>query len=139
TGRGWVVWAGVLILPGLLLAIGLQIVQFWIAGRVPAMADAGLNLCGILAGIAMALPFRRHHRREPAKGDLLRSHLSIPMVLIALWIAYRWFPLVPSLDLQHLKDGLKPLLRNPDVEIVRVFHDAVAWLVCFRLLTRTPL
>ena len=32
-------------------------------------------------------------------------------LLMTLWLLYRWFPLVPTLDVQNLKNGLRLLLQ----------------------------
>ncbi|HRP94617.1 MAG TPA: VanZ family protein [Rhodocyclaceae bacterium] len=120
---------------GLVLAVALQIVQLWIPGRVPAMGDALLNLAGILVGLGLGVPFERHFDR--GTNPALTMMTLAPLLLALAWVAYRWFPLVPTIDLQNVKNALKPLLQR-HIDPVRVVHDVVAWLAFFRLLAFTP-
>lgn len=136
--RDWLAPALLMTVLGFALAVALQILQFWIPERVPAMGDAWWNLLGIVAGLGLGRPFSHLAHRRMLKGDYGQMHLSIPMILVLFWVGYRWFPFVPSLDFQHLKDAVKPLLKYPSFEPVRTFHDLMAWLACFRLLKRTP-
>lgn len=136
--RAWLgsaFWLGSL---GFLLALALQIAQFWVPERVPAIGDAWLNLAGIAIGLVIGRQLSHVAHRRMLKGDYGQLHLSIPLLLILFWLAYRWFPFVPTLDLQNIKDAVKPLLKYPSFEPVGIFHDAMAWLVCFRLVKRTP-
>lgn len=120
---------------GVVLAVALQVAQLWIPGRVPAMGDAVLNLVGIVIGLALGVPFERHVDRGP--HSLLTATALAPLLLASAWIAYRWFPLVPTIDLQNVKNAIKPLLRG-DIDPLRVVHDMVAWLAFLRLLAFTP-
>jgi len=53
--------------------------------------------------------------------------------LMGLWLLYRWFPLVPTLDVQNIKNGLKPLLQWRDTSPVDVLRNLAGWLVFLRL------
>lgn len=130
-------WAlGLFVMLGAVLAVALQVVQLWLPGRVPALGDALLNFVGMAFGLGAGLLF--DHRRLDGAREIARTAALAPIMLALLWIAYRWFPLVPTLDLQNVKDSLKPLLLRPAIDPVRVLHDAVAWLAFFRLLAFTP-
>src|SRR6185369_13596410 len=39
--------------------------------------------------------------------------LRLPLTFIVLWLLLQWWPIVPRLDWQHIKDALKPLLLYP--------------------------
>lgn len=130
-------WAlGLFVVLGAVLAVALQVVQLWLPGRVPALGDALLNFIGIAFGLGAGLLF--DHRRLDGAREIARTAALAPIMLALLWIAYRWFPLVPTIDLQNVKDAVKPLLLRPAIDPVRVLHDAVAWLAFFRLLAFTP-
>lgn len=123
---------------GLLLALVLQLAQLWLPSRVAAMGDVLANLCGMLLGSLAALVVRKlsmgvagHSILDATATD--SPHTHAPLVLMALWLAYQWFPLVPTLDLQNILNALKPLLRAPQLDVVRALHTALAWCAFFKL------
>jgi len=121
------------LLGGAALALGLQYLQFWFPDRVPSGTDAVLNLVGIAIGLGAGLlgaPLLK--RRRPV--DLPRPQfVLVATILMALWLLYRWFPLVPTLDVQNLKNGLKPLLQWRETDAVDVLRNLAGWLVFLRL------
>lgn len=122
---------------GLALALLLQVAQLWLPGRNPAMGDAAINAVGLALGWALAAGLRRV--TGDARGSRAPVEWSLPIVLAVLWVAYRWFPLVPTLDLENVSNALKPLFLTPDVDPVRSVASAVSWMVWMWLLLRTPL
>lgn len=119
----------------LLLAVALQVAQLWLPGRNAALGDALINAIGLGLGFLCAAFLSRAGLR----GWLaLRQVQLVPLLLAGLWIAYRWFPLVPAIDLQNLLDGLKPLLDQPP-RLDRVLVSAAGWLACLVLLERSRL
>ena len=121
------------LLGGAALALGLQYLQFWFPDRVPSGTDALLNGVGIAIGLGAGLlgaPLVQRWRSV----DLPRPHfVLVASLLMALWLLYRWFPLVPTLDLQNLKNGLKPLLQWREMGAVDVLRNLAGWLVFLRL------
>ncbi|MBS0291341.1 MAG: VanZ family protein [Proteobacteria bacterium] len=123
---------------GLVLALVLQLAQLWLPSRVAAMSDVLANLGGMLLGVAAALPVPRVLRITAGRPILdaagqtsQRNH--VPLVLMAVWLGYQWFPLVPTLDLQNIINALKPLLRTPRFDGVNAWHTALAWCAFFKL------
>ena len=118
---------------GFVVALGVQIVQIYLPTRDENLQDVFWNMLGILAGILPALLAGKH-----MAGSALRPKgvAMVPGLLIGSWLAYRLFPFVPSIDFQAIKDSLKPLLLDPQIGAVGVFHDAVAWLIVATLLPR---
>lgn len=117
---------GVLLGGAALLAFGLQVLQLWLPNRVPEIADGAINMVGTGFGIGLAaLPWRRlgDHGRAWEAGALL------PALLLGCWLAYLWFPYVPTLDWYTIKQGLKPLLLEPRLEWLSLLRHTVAWLV----------
>lgn len=97
-----------LALISLALATVLQIAQIYFPPRTPAMADVFWNMAGAATGIVAGLSLGAHFRLRWRTWD--RAY-ALPLGLIVLWIAAELLPLVPSLDLQSIKDSLKALLR----------------------------
>ncbi len=120
--RWSLVWGG-----AVLLAFGLQVLQLWLPNRVPELADGVLNLIGTGFGIGLAaLPWQRLGGYY-GKGTEPRALL--PALLLGCWLAYIWFPYVPTLDWYTIKQGLKPLLVEPQFEWISLLRHTVAWLV----------
>ncbi len=90
------------------LAHGLQIMQFFIKGRIPSSQDTLLNLAGcFIASIfpsAVKVRYPNHHIVK--QKEFGHSAFLLGM----LWLAYNVAPFVPSLDIDSLKHGIKPLL-----------------------------
>lgn len=117
---------------GTVFALALQLAQFFLPSRDQNLQDVLWNAIGIVAGALVAGP-ARHALRADHRVDGLEP---VPALLIGSWLLYRLIPFVPSIDLQVIKDSLKPLLIRPQIDAVGVFHDAVAWMVVAALLRR---
>jgi len=127
-----------LLLLGALLALGLQLAQLWVPSRVAALNDVIANVAGMLLGVGAAWLARRFAPSvaRPPIGHAAQTALPralVPATLMLLWLAYQWFPLVPTLDLQNMINAVKPLLRSPQLDTVRALHTALAWLAFFML------
>jgi VanZ family protein len=114
------------------LAIGLQYAQFWFPSRVPSGADILFNVVGCAIGTGVGLMVSRWVGHDGQATDR-SARVWTALALVVLWVGYRWFPLVPTLDVQNAKDALKPLLRERSLSITGAAHDMVAWLMWFRL------
>ena len=105
----------------LLLAAVLQMAQIYFPPRTPAIVDVAWNMMGAALGIAAGLVLRDTFQLRWRSFD--RTY-AVPLTVIVLWIAAELLPLVPSLDLQLVKDSLKGLLQLrmslPDI----VWHAA---------------
>ena len=118
--------ASVLIAGAILVAFGLQVLQLWLPNRVPELADGVVNLIGTGFGIGFAaLPWRRFG----GHGLGWDSRTLLPTLLLGCWLAYLWFPYVPTLDWYTIKQGLKPFLLEPQFEWMSLFRHTVGWLV----------
>ncbi|MBT9465191.1 VanZ family protein [Hydrogenophaga sp.] len=115
---------------GMALAFVLQFVQIWLPSRDAAAGDAFINGLGLIIGLGIGSSLV--HLRPTMADRRIRMAL-IPTSLLLLWLAYRWFPWVPTLDLQNIKNAIKPLLTTSDFNGVRAIHTAVAWLVFFKI------
>ncbi len=126
-GRFLLFWASVV------FAWALQYAQFWFPVRTPDMSAAVFNVLGLGLGLCLHSSASAVLTRLRPVAREFPEFWQIPTALMACWILYRWFPLMPSLDVQNVKDALKPLFRTPHFDWVAFLHDAVAWLVFLRL------
>ena len=129
----------VLLFGCIMVAALIQYFQFWFPDRDPSGLDALLNVFGIFIGLglgslALAMLWRWNFHDLPNP-----QWVPVATGFLLLWIAYRWFPLVPTLDLQNVKDGVKPLLRWDDLSRVDVLRNFVGWLVFLRLMRSSTL
>lgn len=115
---------------GILVAVTLQIAQIWLPSRVPALGDAIINTAGLALGLLFGMLALRV---RPALADSRHAATFVPLLLMLAWVAYQWFPLVPTLDWQNVKNALKPLLLAPQVDPVRIFATVVSWAAFFKL------
>lgn len=95
---------------GTAFALALQVLQFWVPERSAAVSDMLWNAVGMALGQAIdAIRVRlrpRQRRHEPAAA-------SPALVMALLWLAIEWWPFLPTIDWQHVKNALKPLLLSP--------------------------
>lgn len=93
---------------GILFAFVLQVLQFFVPARVPQLSDVAWNALGLVLGVGAV----------PLLGSLgarvlpVRDGLAAALVLVGFWLVGEWWPLVPTIDWQHVKDALKPLVRD---------------------------
>lgn len=111
-----------------ILAFGIQVVQIWFPFRVPTVADGLINMGGVLLGMTLALfpPIRSALSGLGSKTE--HTHV-LPLLLLLTWLAYRWLPFVPTLDVYMLIQGLKPLLLHLEWRPLNFIHNLVAWMV----------
>ncbi|WP_284620085.1 VanZ family protein [Aquabacterium humicola] len=97
---------------GTVLAFALQVLQIAVPARNAALSDVLWNAVGLALGLAIAAsiePLRRVGARwHPAGRGPARTE-SLALALALLWLALQWWPFVPTLDWQHVKEALKPL------------------------------
>ncbi|MGD9833405.1 MAG: VanZ family protein [Piscinibacter sp.] len=111
----------------------LQVVQIIVPERVPQLSDVVWNALGLLLGAVLAAAWRR---RE-SSGAPADAAQALRWALLSAWLAIEWWPLLPTIDWQHIKDALKPLLLQPTWQ-VGSFVEAALWVVAAaRLLAGT--
>lgn len=110
---------------GVVLAVALQVAQFWIDGRAPQIQDAIWNTVGLAAGLGFAgLAVVRDGLRSRA----LTGWQTPPVVLVAFWMASVAVPFVPTIDLAQVIDSVKPLFRRPWPDLPQAFLIMASWL-----------
>ncbi len=50
----------------------------------------------------------------------------LPLTFVVLWLLLEWWPFVPRLDWQHVKDALKPLLLHPQWRTLSALEAALS-------------
>jgi VanZ family protein len=102
--------AALIWLLGVAYASALQVLQFWVPARTPSVSDVLWNAVGMALGQVAAVVAAR--LRPPATARAADG--ATPAALIALlWLAIEWWPFVPTIDWQHMKNALKPLVLSP--------------------------
>jgi VanZ family protein len=108
--RGALWTALVIWLLGTAYALALQVLQFWVPSRTPSVSDVLWNAVGMALGQLAAVVAARLRSLAEART----SEGATPAALMALlWLAIEWWPFVPTIDWQHMKNALKPLLLSP--------------------------
>jgi len=112
-------------LAGGLLSTAMELTQYYIAERVSAADDVYANLIGTLLGAIVGnfagrdflwLPFR----------EIVANR--VPCLLLVLWLAYRLYPYVPTIDLHKYWDALKPVVFHPRPTGYDLFRYTAIWL-----------
>jgi VanZ family protein len=108
-----------------ILSTTMELAQYYIAGRVSAADDVYANLTGtVLGAIAgnlaggdfLWLPFREITAKR------------VPCLLLVLWLSYRLYPYVPTIDLHKYWDALKPVVFHPRPPGYDLFRYTAIWL-----------
>jgi VanZ family protein len=106
---------------GVAFAFALQVAQIFVPARDAAWSDVVWNTAGLLLGLLLATPVLRlpmpHWRAQQVR---------LPLTFVVLWLLLQWWPFVPRLDWQHIKDALKPLLLVPHWRTTTAFDTALS-------------
>lgn len=118
---------------GLVIAVVVQLLQFYLPSRDAALGDVFWNICGWTLGALLVWP--------PAVRVRLLSYAStnldvFSLALLACWVLSELAPFVPSIDFQSFKDSLKPLLDPPHILSPDFLATCVGWLVAYYLAAR---
>lgn len=113
------------------LSFVIEVTQYYDVSRVASMADVYANVAGALCGATIALLAGRVHGSwSPTRGPVD----EFAALLLVAWLAARLFPYVPSLDLQQIKDALKPVLLRPAFAPLPFYRHLVTGLTAAALL-----
>ena len=114
---------------GTLLSLSIEVAQVYISARVPSFTDVALNALGTLLGVTAGLAWGGLSRLMHLPGRTERP-LRDPgaVLLLGLWLTWRFAPFLPQFDLVKLKAALRPLF-SPQFDPVIVFSFLTFWLV----------
>lgn len=110
---------------GALISISMELMQYYVAGRVTAASDVYANVVGTALGAIIASLTYKNFRWPPARA--IASN-RVPCLLLGLWLGYRLFPYVPTIDLHKYWDALKPVVLNPTLTEYDLFRYTGIWL-----------
>lgn len=100
---------------GLLLSLGLESLQALVPGRTPSLLDIGLNTLGTALGAGLPPLLSEQSRLGRYLADhrrrwfVARPTTELGLAVLILWVLGQLSPLVPSIDLGNLREGLAPL------------------------------
>lgn len=121
----------VVVFLGAALSFFIECMQVNLPDRVPSIYDLILNTFGAGAG-AVAGWMDWRGQLAKLRADT-RPPSMFPVLLGGAWLGYRLFPYVPTIDFQHVKDAIKPLLHEP-IPAIDVLRHFIVTLVVARLL-----
>ena len=113
---------------GASLSLLIESAQIFISPRVPSLTDLSLNTLGTLAGTVAGFAWRSISGLIPMptaggnRGD--RSAL----IVILLWMGWRFAPFMPEISLAKIKLALAPLFA-PHFEVAATVGYLACWLV----------
>jgi VanZ family protein len=125
-GRGTGIVAGTVL--GLLLSLGLELLQASVAIRVSSLRDLSLNMAGSLIGTVFGTVFHALGSRVSPQGSPRSRSAFVAMSILVLWLLERLWPLWPDPGLRQLKRAVRPLL-TPHIEWMPLLGFIVGWLV----------
>lgn len=120
-----------ILLFGSLLGLALQFLQIYLPSRTQNLGDAFWNCSGAALGAAATALLSK--LAPDVRLDRLLAYAGMPMALLGLWVAWRIFPFIPSIDLQLFKQSLTPLLLRPQFSFVDTLRELSGWLAVFSL------
>ena len=114
---------------GTLLSLMVEVAQVYVSSRVPSLTDLALNSGGTLLGAIGGVGWTAlsHLMHLPTRAEKQTRDPGAAL-LIGLWLAWRFAPFVPQMDLGKLKAALRPLF-HPTFDFVTVLIFLTCWLV----------
>jgi VanZ family protein len=125
-GRGRVIPRIMLVaLAGAALSVAMELAQYYLAERVSAADDVYANLTGMILGAIAG---------NLAGGDLFMlssrqiAAERVPCLLLALWLGYRLYPYIPTIDLHKYWQAVRPVILFPRPSGYDLFRYSAMWL-----------
>lgn len=109
---------------GLVLSTTIEIAQFFDVGRFTNMSDVYCNTAGTLLG---GLAGTRLDTR--LRGSSMSFTIeAVPVTILAVLLAYRLYPYVPTIDVHKYWHSLSNALLRPVMSPLKIFEYFVLWL-----------
>lgn len=118
---------------GILLSASIELAQAFTSGRTSSALDLALNLLSTAIG-AVSARFTGGSNRQLLVQARHRFHDTFAAILAASWVAYRLVPFVPTIDFQHIKDAMRPLLTLSGFSAWACTRHFICWLAFAYLL-----
>jgi VanZ family protein len=113
---------------GVLLSLGLELLQASVAIRVSSLRDLALNGTGSLLGTVLGTVYHALGSRVTPQGTPRSRSAFVAMSILVLWLLERLWPLIPDPGLSQLKRAVRPLL-TPHIDWMSLAGFVVGWLV----------
>jgi VanZ family protein len=113
---------------GACLSLAIEVAQVFISPRVPSLTDLTLNTAGTMAGAAAGFVWRMLSRLIPMHTVGGNRSDRVGVMVILLWLGWRFAPFIPTLDLGKLKMALRPLF-DPTIDVTATLGYLACWLV----------
>ncbi|MGQ8364653.1 acyltransferase family protein [Glaciecola sp. 1036] len=111
-----------------IFAYVIQIFQLWFIDRAPWGGDAIWNLVGFAFG-ACVYAISSFSNTRLLEGNQVNNKLALVFAIAIILLQLS--PFAPTVDFQVLKDNIKQLIANPDVDFYWVFENFVLWTFVF--------
>jgi VanZ family protein len=96
-------------LAGTVLSLLIEYLQAFVPGRVPSVIDWGLNVAGTFLGAQLAAHLGRVPWHAVESVLVAGARARVGLAAVGTWAASQLFPFVPSVDVDNLKEGLRPI------------------------------
>ena len=124
------------VMTGAVFSFGIECIQFYIPGRTTSIYDIATNTAGALFGAALGLKDWRG-KLSNLRADN-RPSAVFPLLLIGAWLGSQLVPYVPTLDVQNVKDALKPLFFGSFLPLDALRNFIITMLLCRLAWTIAP-
>ena len=121
----------VVVAGGALLSLTMELTQYYDVGRDTEATDFYANTIGTLLGAPVALLFSQ---RIGCPLFLEIVARPVPAMLIAVWLGYRFYPFVPTIDLHKYWHALRPVILDPISAPLPLYRHTAIWLTLFALI-----
>jgi glycopeptide antibiotics resistance protein len=115
-------------LGGAAMSLTMELLQASIELRVPSLTDLTLNSAGALAGAFAGSAWHAFGTRITPQGAPVSRSRTVAVIIVALWVLSRLWPLLPEPGLRQVKEAVRPLL-DPQLSLTELAGFFVAWLV----------
>ena len=119
------------LLSGLFLSVGIELIQEYEPRRVSGLSDVYANTIGALVGAVAGVVLYGRSFPWPAGAVERRPFV---LILISCWFGYRLFPYVPVIDLHKYWHAVRPLIVSPVIPPLDFYRHTVIWLAVALLL-----
>jgi VanZ family protein len=94
---------------GCAFSFAIECLQAYLPGRVPSLLDWCLNSAGTLLGASLGSRAAGIQWRGTEGTLVAGPRARLGLAAVGTWVGAQLFPFVPSADVDHIKDGLRPL------------------------------
>ena len=119
---------GAALIAGAALSLSMELLQASIAPRVPSLTDLTLNAVGALAGTLGGSAWHAFGSRIAPQGAPVSRARAVAVLIVALWLVMRLWPLLPDASLGQLKRAVRPLF-TPHIRLAETAAYLIGWLI----------